>query len=112
MNKDAAIENWLASMSESELIAQCFFWHDMALEHGYIYNVVNAENAKLRKELEAEHALAETLGHYYELEQAENTKLREACAELLVMAEQHNPEWLHWPEMHEKLRKLGVEVGK
>lgn len=84
MNRDAAIENWLASMSESELIAQCFFWHDMALEHGHMYNVVNAENAKLR----------------------------EACAELLVMAEQYDPEWLHWPEMHEELRKLGVEVTK
>ena len=37
----------------------------------------NAENAKLLKELESEHALAETLGHYHEHAQAENAKLRE-----------------------------------
>lgn len=43
--------------------------------------------------------------------EAENAKLREACAELLKMAERHDPEWLHWPEMHDELRKLGVEVG-
>lgn len=41
---------------------------------------------------------------------AENAKLREACAELLEMAESNDPEWLHWPEMREELRKLGVEV--
>ena len=39
---------------------------------------------------------------------AENAKLREACSELLKIAERHDPEWLHWPEMHEELRKLGV----
>lgn len=37
-------------------------------------------------------------------------KLREACAELLHMAECADPEWLHWPEMHDELRKLGVKV--
>ena len=37
-------------------------------------------------------------------------ELREACAELLDMAESHDPEWLHWPEMYEELRKLGVDV--
>ena len=41
---------------------------------------------------------------------AENDKLLEACAELLKMAESHDPEWLHWPEVHEELRQLGVEV--
>lgn len=40
----------------------------------------------------------------------ENAKLRGLCSELLRMAESHDPEWLHWPEMHEELRKLGVEV--
>lgn len=34
------------------------------------------ENAKLLKELEAEHALAETLGHYHEDAKAENAELR------------------------------------
>lgn len=42
----------------------------------------------------------------------ENAKLREVCAELLKMAERHDPEWLHWPEMYEELRKLGVKVVK
>lgn len=40
----------------------------------------------------------------------ENAKLREACAELLKIAERHDPEWLHWPEMHEELRKLVVDA--
>ena len=42
----------------------------------------------------------------------ENARLRELCAELLNMAESSNPEWLHWPEMHEELRKLVVKVVK
>ena len=42
--------------------------------------------------------------------QAENAKLRELCSELLRMAESHDQEWIHWPEMHEELRELGVEV--
>lgn len=37
---------------------------------------LQGENAKLLKELEAEHALAETLGHYHEDAKAENAKLR------------------------------------
>lgn len=53
MSRDAVIESWLASMSESELIDQCFFWHDMALEHGRMYNAIKAENAKLRDSLKA-----------------------------------------------------------
>lgn len=42
----------------------------------------------------------------------ENAKLRESCSELLRMAESHDPEWLHWPEMHDDLRKLGVKIVK
>ena len=49
MIRDKAIESWLASMNESELIDQCFFWHDTALEQGRMYNAVKAENAKLRE---------------------------------------------------------------
>lgn len=52
-----------------------------------------------------------------ESEQAKNAKLqetcdelREACAELLDMAESHDPEWFHWPEVYKELRRLGVEV--
>lgn len=40
----------------------------------------------------------------------ENAKLRKACADLLHMAESNDPEWPHWPEMHEHLRDLGIEV--
>lgn len=43
--------------------------------------------------------------------EAENAKLREACAELLKMAESSDPEWLHWPEMHDELRELGVKMS-
>lgn len=42
----------------------------------------------------------------------ENAELREWCAELLQMAETHDPEWLHWPELHDELRKLGVWIAK
>lgn len=51
------------------------------------------------------------LGVEIENIQAENAKLRELCSELLRMAESHDPEWLHWPEVHEELRNLGVEVA-
>lgn len=40
----------------------------------------------------------------------ENAKLRDWCSELLHMAESHDPEWFHWPEVYEELRGLGVEV--
>lgn len=43
--------------------------------------------------------------------EAENAKLRDACAELLKMAESSDPEWLHWPEMHDELRELGVKYS-
>jgi hypothetical protein len=39
-----------------------------------------------------------------------NEKLRVYCSELLHMAESSDPEWLHWPELHEELRKLNVEI--
>jgi len=41
---------------------------------------------------------------------AKNASLREACSALLRMAESADPEWLHWHEMHDELRKLGVEL--
>lgn len=41
---------------------------------------------------------------------AKNDELREWCKELLDMAESLDPEWLHWPEMHGELRKLGVDA--
>ena len=42
----------------------------------------------------------------------ENTKLRELCSELLRMAESNDPDFLHWPEIHDELRELGVEVDR
>ena len=49
MSRDEAIENWLESMSKSELIDQCFLWHDMALDQGRMYNAIKDENTKLRE---------------------------------------------------------------
>lgn len=40
----------------------------------------------------------------------ENAKLRELCSELLRMAESNDPDFLHWPEIHDELRKVGVEI--
>lgn len=49
VDSNTAIASWLASMSKSELIDECFFWHDVALEHGRMHNAVKGENAKLRE---------------------------------------------------------------
>lgn len=43
---------------------------------------------------------------------AENVRLRGLCGELLRMAESNDPDFLHWPEIHDELRKLGVEIVK
>ena len=42
----------------------------------------------------------------------ENAKLRKACSELLRMAESNDTDFLHWPEIHDELRKLGVKIVK
>ena len=42
----------------------------------------------------------------------ENARLRESCSELLRMAESNDPDFLHWPEIHDELRKLGVKIVK
>lgn len=62
-----------------------------------------SENAALRTQLAD---VTESVGRVEE----RCAGLREACAELLEMAESLDPEWLHWPEMYEELRGLGVEV--
>ena len=61
------------------------------------------ENAQLRTQLAD---VTESMGRVEE----RCAGLREACAELLEMAESLDPDWLHWPEMYEELRGLGVEV--
>jgi hypothetical protein len=80
---------------------------EIAIEHRQKVDQLQAENVKLRDEFRKMDQW-----HSTELMAAldENAQLREACAELLEMAESHDPEWLHWPEMYEELRKLGVEV--
>lgn len=66
---------------------------------------------KLEDERDLYSGLVEVMDHPDTADQLreENDKLRKACAELLKMAESHDPEWLHWPETHEEMRKLGVE---
>lgn len=85
----------------------------------YTFYVPEAENAKLREELDDQagygQMLRDILCQQTELcikAEADNAKLRESCAELLKIAERHDPEWLHRPELHEELRKLGVEVDQ
>lgn len=85
---------------------------------------LKAENARLRQELAIREAseqekVIDYLGKEcvdwedkYLALAGENAKLREACAELLKMVERHDPEWLHWPEMHDELRKLGMKDAK
>lgn len=82
----------------------------MTKEHAYAYEsgyqdglrMAKTDKDNLTKELEAEHALAETLGHYYELAQTENAKLRK-----LVM------DWYRLYRDHEEMSfkdSLGTEV--
>ena len=54
---------------------------------------LEAKSDGLLKELEAEHALAETLGHYHEHAQAENDKLRELCKLAFTCIEQGEDEY-------------------
>lgn len=74
---------------------------------------LQGENAKLLKELEAEHALAETLGHYHEDAKAENAKLRELVRDMW--------NWLAptavggaapLKGLHDFMRDLGIEVDE
>ena len=91
MSRDAVIESWLASMSKSELIDQCFLWQDMALEHGRMYNAVKDENAKLR-----ELALGlKWCGENY------------GCENLCPLYDKSEPEHCREERL---LRELGVEV--
>lgn len=69
-----------------------------------------SEADRLREERDMYRDLVDNMVHHDIPDQlaAENAKLREMCAELLKIAERHDTEWLHWPEMHAELRKLGV----
>ena len=86
--------------------------------------VPEAENVKLLKELEAEHALAETLGHYHEDAKAENAKLRKLvrgldyCSDELNSAEcercpLYDPaDPVLEPKCVRMMRELGIEVSE
>lgn len=69
-----------------------------------------AENTKLRKELEAEHALAETLGHHHEYIQAENAKLRELVKSMYFDLTNMTfpPDWV--TDYKADMRELGLGV--
>ena len=83
-----------------------------------------AENTKLRKELDAEHALAETLGHYHEHAQAENDRLRELVRTMAYCMQYERDcdgcrlngadgavmEPAGCDGMRDRMRELGVEV--
>ena len=80
-----------------------------------IEETLEAENAKLLKEPEAEHALAETLGHCYEMMQAENAKLRELVRHLYEYRQLYFKTGIY-PTDHgvteQRMRDLGVEVDE
>ena len=78
---------------------------------------IEAENAKLREErnhwhVEQVHAYSNWENAYRRVSEleSENAELRELCSELLRMAESNDPDFLHWPEIHDELRKVGVEI--
>ena len=74
---------------------------------------LTAENTRMQKELEAEHALAETLGNGLEQAKDENVKLRELidgvheslCADRVGMFHR-----LILAELEDGMRELGIEV--
>ena len=80
-----------------------------------------AENARLLKELEAEHVLAEQLGHYHEDAKAENAKLRKLvrgldyCSDELNFAEcdkcpLHDSDPNLEPKCVRMMEELGIET--
>lgn len=77
---------------------------------------LQGENAKLQKELEAEHTLAEQLGHYHEDAKVEIAKLRELAADMFRamrrMQESADMDVMvgHSPWFAPKLHELGIEV--
>lgn len=97
--------------------AEVEFWKDMCRKESARNNRLRGEwNEAVRQQLAADdarktaEAVADGLEWQVEELETENAKLREWCSTLLSMAESHDPEWLHWPEVHEELRKLGVDA--
>lgn len=88
----------------SMISGQCDKLRELAIRANELYEY------EMERELDQAADLILELRDDLQRVNAENAKLREACAELLEMAESNDPEWLHWPEMYEELRKLGVEL--
>ncbi len=118
MSRDVVIESWLASMSKSELVDQCFVWQDTALEHGRKYNAVKAENAKLRDEVERLRSVVSDGADNAREILAENDKLRKLTQQLLTeyryMRVRPRKMYLgHEKRMRsieDEMRELGIEV--
>ena len=68
---------------------------------------LQGENARLLKELEAEHALAEQLGHYHEDAKAENAKLREQLDTAERNRKRNFREYARLCHENDELRELG-----
>ena len=99
-----AHEDWAATTAHGELAAEHAQMRDWLRE----LERLRTENARLRSELESVGTAAYLYGRG-DLK-VENAKLRELCSELLRMAESNDPDFLHWPEIHDELRKVGVEI--
>lgn len=91
---------------------------ELSSYHGQLkaYNDLKAHSEQQRKQLACLQAATEPrnreLKHYKRETSrlvAENEKLRDMCSELLHIAEAHDPEWMHWPELRDELQELGVE---
>lgn len=100
------------------MIPRCQFLHNLPCEQVSDRLIeLEDENAELREERDHWHVeQVHAYGNWEDAHKratelaAENAKLRELCSELLRMAESSDPEWLHWPELHDELRELGVEA--
>lgn len=76
---------------------------------------LTAENVRLQKEFEAEHALAETLGHDCERLKDKNTKLLELVYDMwndmsVYYAQHESPDSGDMKFHGDRMRELGIEV--
>lgn len=114
VNGEPSEYTWYERMSEFERELWVLFTQNDWFA-GSEYRKLQAENAKLLEDNDRLVQAIEEL-HSVSLEdrlvQLENSndKLREWCGELLHMAESNDPDFLHWPEIHDELRKAGVEI--
>lgn len=129
-------ENAKLKAENEKLKTECYRWHFEARRAQYDWGEsfkqsyrrkneiadLKAENDKLRNELNAEHALAETLGHFHEAAKAENEKLRllvrglDYCSDELNSAEcercpLYDPaDSILEPKCVRMMREMGIEM--